>query len=114
MKTVILRVIYDGKILFRRMAATASTLVAYWSGDMWLMLEKGNINVDKGIKVFLAHCEYAKQPISRSVFEKNLAEKAENEDFRTEVRTLITADVVWDFKKAYDLVLDKIIVKLPD
>lgn len=81
--------------------------------DMWLMLEKNNLDVNKVIKIFLAHCEYAKHPISRAIFEKNLAEKAENEDFRTEVRTLITTDATWDFKKAYDAVLNKIIAQLP-
>jgi len=81
--------------------------------DMWLMLEQNNINVDEVIKIFLSHCKYAKQPVSRAMFEKNLYEKAENEDFRTEVRALITTDATWDFKKAYNIVLEKIIAQLP-
>lgn len=81
--------------------------------DMWLMLEKNSLNINEVIKIFLAHCEHDKHPISRTIFEKNLVEKTENEDFKTEVRTLITTDATWDFKKAYELVLDKIIAKLP-
>lgn len=81
--------------------------------DMWLMIEKNRIDIHQVIKVFLAHCEHAKQPISRAIFEKNLSEKAESEDFRTEVRALITTDLHWDFKTAYNTVLGKIVSLLP-
>ena len=82
--------------------------------DMWLMLEKGAINTEKVVEVFLAHCQHAKQPMTRAIFEKNLAEKAKNEDFKNEVKTLITADTAWDFEKAYEIVSREIIGKLAE
>ncbi|MCK4609068.1 MAG: nucleotidyl transferase AbiEii/AbiGii toxin family protein [Gammaproteobacteria bacterium] len=81
--------------------------------DMWLMLEKGMIAIDEVIKVFMAHCQYSKQPITRAMFERNLFGKAENEDFRIEINNLITADTSWDFEKAYSAVLDEIVTQLP-
>ena len=63
--------------------------------------------------LFLAHCDYSEQPITRAMFEKNLFEKSDHEDFRQEIKTLITADAFWDFEKAYTSVLDKIVAQLP-
>lgn len=81
--------------------------------DIWLMLEKGVINIDKVIEIFLTHCDHLAQPITRAMFEKNLFEKAEHEDFRTEITTLITADTTWDFEQAYNAVLGNIVAQLP-
>ncbi|OGT05700.1 MAG: hypothetical protein A2103_02030 [Gammaproteobacteria bacterium GWF2_41_13] len=82
--------------------------------DMWLMLENEHLAIDKLIKVFQGHCTNAQQIVTRTMFEKNLAEKAKHEDFRTEVKTLITADTNWDFEKAYTTVLHKVIARLPN
>jgi predicted nucleotidyltransferase component of viral defense system len=82
--------------------------------DMWLMLENDAIDIEKVIEVFQAHGEHTEQPITRAMFEKNLFEKRKNDDFKTEIKTLITTDTIWDFEKAYSLVLNKIIAKLPD
>lgn len=82
--------------------------------DIWLVLEKGLIDVDKVIEVFLKHCQHVKQPITRAMFEKTLFEKAENEDFRSEVKTLLTAETLWDFETAYSMVFKKIVKQLPE
>lgn len=81
--------------------------------DLWLMLENKTIDVDRVIKIFQAHCNYLDQQITRAMFEKNLFEKAKHEDFRSEITTLITTDTIWDFKKAYDDVLAKVISRFP-
>jgi predicted nucleotidyltransferase component of viral defense system len=79
--------------------------------DLWLMLEKNLIDPIKVIEIFLAHCQHAKQPLT--LFEKSLFEKSANEDFRTEIKTLITTDTAWDFEKAYAVVFNKIVTHLP-
>jgi len=77
--------------------------------DMWLLLSKQMLDVERVVQVFNAHSKYTNQIITKKLFEKNMLEKSENEIFRNEINNLITGDINWDFDEAYSLVLDNII-----
>ena len=59
-----------------------------------------------------AYGKYVGERVTRAMFEKNMVERAKNESFRNEVRSLITNDSGWNFNKAYEKVLTDVVNKL--
>ena len=51
--------------------------------------------------------------LTRAMFEKNLFEKAEQEDFRNEVIGLITPETKWSFERALSDVMKQVVAYLP-
>ena len=80
--------------------------------DMWFLLSKQLLNIERVIEVFKAHSDYAGQVITKEIFEKNMLEKAKNEIFRNEINNLITDSANWDFDTAYQMVSTSIIANL--
>src|SRR3990172_719424 len=77
--------------------------------DLWFLLSKQMLNVEKVIKVFKSHGKYTKQEITKKMFEKNMLEKAKNEIFRNEITNLITDSTNWDFDIAHQIIASNII-----
>ena len=80
--------------------------------DLWFLLSKQMLNVEKVIKVFKSHGKYTKQEITKKMFEKNMLEKAKNEIFRNEITNLITDSTNWDFDIAHQIIASNIIANL--
>ncbi|MBU0743808.1 MAG: nucleotidyl transferase AbiEii/AbiGii toxin family protein [Gammaproteobacteria bacterium] len=80
--------------------------------DLWFLLSKQMLDIDKVIKVFKAHGEYTSQIITKETFEKNMIEKSKNDVFRNEITNLIAEDANWDFDKAYQTIYTNIIANL--
>lgn len=81
--------------------------------DLWIVLQKLQLDPAEVIKIFLHHMKQDKQKITRALFEKNLKEKAANIDFQREVNALIRPETNWNFNEAYEMVLTQLISHMP-
>lgn len=81
--------------------------------DLWLVLDKGLIDPKQVIEIYQIYCKQAEQNITRALFEKNLLEKRDHQDFSSDMSVLLADTSRWDFLKAFDLVSQQIIAKLP-
>lgn len=80
--------------------------------DIWYVLEKNLIDIDEVITIFSQYCRHNKEPITRSMFERNLQLKKQHADFRSDMNPLLTEDVHWNFEQAIFLVEQEIISKI--
>lgn len=80
--------------------------------DMWLVLNKGLINLDTTFAIFDQYCEREGQKVTRAMFEKSMASKRENKDFNIDMHELLAVGGDWNFNEAFDIVHDKIINNL--
>jgi predicted nucleotidyltransferase component of viral defense system len=81
--------------------------------DIWITSKNNMINNRVVLDIFLAHCEKADQRITRALFEKNLFEKSQHEDFRYDILELLADKEVWLFEEACEIVKNKFIFLLP-
>ncbi|MBS0359429.1 MAG: nucleotidyl transferase AbiEii/AbiGii toxin family protein [Proteobacteria bacterium] len=81
--------------------------------DLWIVLKNNLIDPDIVLKVFLAHCNKDNQNITRTLFEKNLHEKIQFDDFRNDILDLVSDSSEWSFDHAYDVVKNQLICLLP-
>jgi len=81
--------------------------------DLFVVLKNKLIDNDSVLHVFQKHNEKIQMPVTRAMFEKSLYEKLKHVDFTYDVESLLTPDTPWDFKLAYQMVLDELVVKLP-
>lgn len=80
--------------------------------DLWLALERNLIDPTRVLWCFRHYMEHAGTPVSRAVFEANLAGKVD-EDFHQDIRPLLGASVEYDSDAALALVLERLISRLP-
>ncbi len=80
--------------------------------DLWHVLSKNLINLDRVINIFNRYCNHDGITISCEQFKQNLNLKRQNKDFQSDMNLLLPIDTVWDFDEAFDYVLEKIPQKL--
>jgi predicted nucleotidyltransferase component of viral defense system len=81
--------------------------------DLWVVLKNNLIDPQEVIKIYLSHCEKEKLIVTRALFEKSMAEKIRNKDFKADISNLLAADQEWSFDEAHEMVQEKIICLLP-
>lgn len=81
--------------------------------DLWMVLKNNLIDSEIVLKVFLQHCSKDNLNITRALFEKNLHEKIQFDDFKHDIVGLLTDGSMWSFEQAYEGVKSKLICFLP-
>ncbi len=81
--------------------------------DLWVVLKNELVDPREIIKIYLSHCEKEKLVVTRALFEKSMAEKVRNEDFKLDTSNLLAAGNEWSFREAHEMVQERIINLLP-
>lgn len=81
--------------------------------DLWLMIKSNKLNLDKVLEVFTRHYSRIDDVVTRAQFEKSLFEKSQHQDFQSDTSVLLSDIGGWSFEEAYNLILEKMIAKLP-
>lgn len=81
--------------------------------DLWIVLKNELIDPKEVVKIYLSHCEKEKLVATRALFEKSMAEKIRNKDFKSDISNLLAAGHEWSFDEAHEMVQEKIINLLP-
>lgn len=81
--------------------------------DMARAIELLPINMEEILRCFKNYLEREDDKISRAKFERNLLMKKNVDMFRGDIVPLLAAGVKHDFDKDFDLVMSKVIEKLP-
>ena len=69
---------------------------------------------DKIIEVFYAYMEYGGHQATRKQFQKNLANKLEDESFVTDIDLLLATEYEWDVDEMATLVTKNLVDQLAD
>jgi len=80
--------------------------------DLWYVLDKNLINVDKVVSIFNHYCQHNQEPITRAMFEQNLHLKEINPLFISDISVLLSSQHNWNLKKALNHVKEAIVPKL--
>lgn len=81
--------------------------------DIWYVTGHELINLNRVLDIFSKYCAYNNVKISGEEFLKNLNDKKNHRDFHMDMSVLLPSKFHWNFEEAYQLVLDKVISKLP-
>lgn len=81
--------------------------------DLWYVASQNIINLDRVIDIFAQYCKNDNVAITRDEFIKNLELKKDNQDFQLDMGFLLPQYRDWDYKEAYQFVIENIIEKLP-
>ena len=81
--------------------------------DLWYVVTHELIQLEQVFSIFVKYCDYNNVKISGKEFIKNLELKKSNRDFKTDMDILLPSKLNWNFEEAYQLVIDKVINKLP-
>lgn len=81
--------------------------------DLWYVTHQNLIDIERVIYIFDKYCLNDGIEISREAFVKNLQLKKQNSDFKLDMDFLLSENRDWDFDKAYQFVVDKVISRLP-
>jgi len=81
--------------------------------DLYLGLKEKNSDSEKIIDGFQRYLDDQGVSITRAQFEKNLAEKMLNDDFKNDLTPLLATEIEYSQKAAFDLISKEIIQKLP-
>ncbi len=81
--------------------------------DLWLALAQGLVDADELLRCFHRYMSEEERRVTRALFEANLHEKARRRDFRGDIIPLLRPGTAWEFDSALDLVLSRIIQRLP-
>lgn len=65
------------------------------------------------VNIFAKYCDYNKVKILGEEFIRNLEQKKDNRDFRSDMNILLPSKLGWNFDEAYQFVLDNVISRLP-
>lgn len=82
--------------------------------DLWIVLKEELIDPNKVLELFNTYCErVSAKPVSRAEFEKNLANKYLNDEFKGDMTPLLsTHDENWSFENAFKIVHETFIKNL--
>ena len=80
--------------------------------DVWYVATHELINLARVFDIFSKYCTYNDVKISREEFIKNLEQKKDHRDFRRDMSILLPSKLHWDFKEAYQFVVDKVVSRL--
>lgn len=81
--------------------------------DVWYVADRNLTNWDKVFDIFSKYCAYNNVEISGDAFLKNLELKKNHRDFHTDMSVLLPTKLNWNFDEAYNLVVEKVINRLP-
>lgn len=81
--------------------------------DLATALSRGGVDAERVVQAFMAYMRHGGHFITRSQFERNLHEKIDDEEFVADLGPLLAAGSAWDFDKAFALVLNEIVRRLP-
>jgi len=81
--------------------------------DLWLCLDQGTIDPQRLVDCFTEYMEREGHPLTRAQFEQNLAEKATDPAFLTDVGPLLRPDLTYDVTTAIAVVRQSLIELLP-
>ena len=82
--------------------------------DLATALEHPDVDPDKIIEVFYAYMEYGGHQVTRKQFQKNLANKLEDESFITDIGPLLATGYEWDIDEMAKLVTKNLVDQLAD
>ncbi len=80
--------------------------------DLWYVLEKNLIDVDRVLSMFQQYCHNDNIKITQEMFQKNLEDKMKQQDFKEDIIPLLTPEISWDFDAAFEKVNFYLIKKL--
>jgi predicted nucleotidyltransferase component of viral defense system len=85
--------------------------------DLWLALQQENFNIEKAILAFNHYVDREKNRITRVLFEKNLADKLENQSFLDDIGPLLSPNLkssyeTWSMSNAVALIKHKFLIHL--
>lgn len=80
--------------------------------DIWYVVKNELVDLEQVFKIFNKYCQYNGIQISGKEFIKNLDQKKNNRDFKTDMNVLLPFELNWDFDKTYQFVIDNVISKL--
>jgi predicted nucleotidyltransferase component of viral defense system len=81
--------------------------------DLWAALQSGSPNLEQVIECFQRYTEHDGVAISRAEFEANLSRKLVSRAFLEDIVALLPAEAGYDPRVAAELVLTKLVVRLP-
>jgi predicted nucleotidyltransferase component of viral defense system len=81
--------------------------------DLWYALDLGRIEPTTLLSCFKRYMNAEGRAVTRAQFEKNLAAKRKQPDFRDDVKPLLRPGVSWNVDVAMDTVLEKLVAPLP-
>ncbi len=80
--------------------------------DSWMILKRGDIDIDRTIKLLEEYCEKVDEQITRALFERNLILKRGHPDFNFDMESLLATHAEWDFDRAFEMIMTEFIPKL--
>lgn len=81
--------------------------------DIWLVLTKKLVNLDRVIESFLFYTKMEGTPVSRAQFEANMYAKKHSQEFRKDMSLLFAQGVSWNIDEAFALIEKHIYHRLP-
>ena len=77
--------------------------------DLWYVLKKGVIDLEKTMELFREYNKLCKANITQNLFLENMEAKMEHPDFLSDMDTLLPVGREWDVRSAFDIVKENII-----
>jgi predicted nucleotidyltransferase component of viral defense system len=81
--------------------------------DLWYVVTNNLVDLKEVFDIFDKYCEHNKVKISGEEFMKNLEQKKDNRDFKSDMTVLLPSKLGWDFDQAYQFVINNVISKIP-
>lgn len=80
--------------------------------DLWYVIEKNLVDLEKVVSVFNQYNEYNKEIISRAMFEESLLGKIKHPNFHSDMNVLFSSDSGWDAEKAFARIWEEVVPRL--
>ncbi len=80
--------------------------------DLWYVANLKLINLERMLEIFRLYCMHDGISISKLEFIKNLEHKKNHPDFKVDMHALLPEELNWNFEKAYQFILEKIIHRM--
>jgi hypothetical protein len=80
--------------------------------DLWIGLKEGKANAAKVVKIFREYMKAEGHGISAGDYEKNLEAKMKHVDFVEDITSLLPADINYDIKDAFSMIIQQIVSRI--
>lgn len=81
--------------------------------DLATALQRPEVDPARVVAAFLKYMEHEEHKITRALFEKNIAEKLDDDDFTADIGPLLAGGYTWDVEAAAPVVSSRLIELLP-
>lgn len=81
--------------------------------DVWLIVSRNLVCVEKMIDIFQHYCARDQQTISKTLFTENLTLKRLSKDFQIDMTPLLPVEFEWRFDEAFDYVQAHVVDRIP-